>query len=344
MELNSNQFLILFVLAVIATGIVTPVMRRAANRFGIVDRPNQAHKTHRKPVPYLGGVAIMIGVSIIVIGGSLLLRIDGNTLKVLIAIFIPSFLIGIVGLVDDIKNLSPFSRFIAQSIAALFTSLAVIVTDTVGSPTGHTPLDFLITVFWIVGITNAVNFFDNHDGGASGTVAISSFMLFILSSTSGQSYIAALAIVLSGSCLGFLYWNKSPAQIYMGDAGSLFLGMILATTLVRFNPNPINRWAGFVIPVLLLALPILDTLVAVSSRIKGGISPFQGGQDHLSHRLLRRGLSRRATAITLWCGSGIFSLLALLISFASYRFEGLLLLLSILLFLTLFLWFFTKTP
>lgn len=343
MELNSNQFLILFVLAVLATGIITPVMRRVANRFGIVDQPNQAHKTHRKPIPYLGGVAIMIAVSVIVLGGSLLLKIDGTATKILLAIFIPSVLIGIVGLVDDIKNLSPISRFIAQSVAALFTSLVIISTDTVGSPTDNTLLDFLITVFWIVGITNAVNFFDNHDGGASGAVAIGSFMLFILSSTSGQSYIAALAIVLSGSCLGFLYWNKSPARIYMGDAGSLFLGMILATTLVRFDSNPINRWAGFAIPVLLLALPILDTSVAVSSRIQRGISPFQGGQDHLSHRLVRQGLSRRATAITLWCGSGIFSLLALLMSFASYRLEGLLLLSSILLFLTLFLWFITKT-
>jgi UDP-GlcNAc:undecaprenyl-phosphate GlcNAc-1-phosphate transferase len=342
MELNSIQFLTLFMLAVLSTGIITPVMRRVAKRFGIVDQPNQAHKTHREPIPYLGGVAIMITVSIIVLGGSLFLKMDSNTSKVVLAIMVPSVLIGLVGLADDIKNLSPISRFIAQSIAALFTSIIIISTDTVGSPTGNSYLDFVITVVWIVGVTNAINFFDNHDGGASGTVAISSFMLFILASTSGQSYIAALAIVLSGSCIGFLYWNRNPARIYMGDAGSLFLGMILATILVRFDPNPINRWAGFAIPVLLLAMPILDTSVSVLSRIQRGISPFQGGQDHLSHRLVRRGLTRRATAITLWSGTGVFSLIALLISNASYRLEGLFLSISLAIFLTLFFWFFRQ--
>jgi UDP-GlcNAc:undecaprenyl-phosphate/decaprenyl-phosphate GlcNAc-1-phosphate transferase len=183
MELNSIQFLTLFVLAVFSTGIITPVMRRVAKRFGIVDQPNQAHKTHREPIPYLGGVAIMITVSIIVLGGSLFLKMDGNTSKIVLAIMVPSVLIGLVGLVDDIKNLSPISRFIAQSIAALFTSIVIISSDTVGSPTGNSYLDFFLTVVWIVGITNAINFFDNHDGGASGTVAVSSFMLFILAST-----------------------------------------------------------------------------------------------------------------------------------------------------------------
>jgi UDP-GlcNAc:undecaprenyl-phosphate GlcNAc-1-phosphate transferase len=342
MELNSIQFLTLFVLAVLSTGIITPVMRRVAKRFGIVDQPNQAHKTHREPIPYLGGVAIMITVSVIVLSGSLFLKMDGNTSKIVLAIMVPSVLIGLVGLADDIKNLSPISRFIAQSIAALFTSIVIISSDTVGSPTGNSYLDFAITVVWIVGITNAINFFDNHDGGASGTVAISSFMLFILTSTSGQFYIAALAIVLSGSCIGFLYWNRNPARIYMGDAGSLFLGMILATILVRFDPNPINRWAGFAIPVLLLAMPILDTSVSVLSRIQRGISPFQGGQDHLSHRLVRRGLTRRATAVTLWSGTGVFSLIALLISNASYRLEGLVLSISLAILLTIFFWFFRQ--
>jgi UDP-GlcNAc:undecaprenyl-phosphate GlcNAc-1-phosphate transferase len=342
MELNSIQFLTLFVLAVFSTGIITPVMRRVANRFGIVDQPNQAHKTHREPIPYLGGVAIMMTVSTIVLGGSLFLKMDVNSSKIVLAIMVPSVLIGLVGLADDIKNLSPISRFIAQSIAALFTSIVIISSDTVGSPTGNSYLDFAITVVWIVGITNAINFFDNHDGGASGTVAISSFMLFILASTSGQVYIAALAIVLSGSCFGFLYWNRNPARIYMGDAGSLFLGMILATILVRFDPNPINRWAGFAIPVLLLAMPLLDTSVAVLSRIQRGTSPFQGGQDHLSHRLVLRGLTRRATAIALWSGTGGFSLIALLISNASYRLEGFFLSISLAIFFTLFFWFFRQ--
>jgi len=314
MAINSFQFLVLFVLAVLTTGIITPVMRKVANRFGIVDRPNQAHKTHRKPIPYLGGVAIMIAISIIVLGGSLFLKIDSATAKILLAIFMPSLLVGLVGLVDDIKNLSPLSRFVAQSIAALFTSIIIISTNTIGSPIGNLLLDFLITVFWIVGVTNAVNFLDNHDGGASGSVAISSFFLFILSSAAGQFYIAALAIVVSGSCFGFLYWNKNPARIYMGDAGSLFLGMILATILVRFDPNPINRFAGFVIPVLILALPIIDTCLVVVSRVIRGLSPFEGGQDHLAHLLMRKFKSKRITAMILWGISIFFATLAVVIS------------------------------
>jgi UDP-GlcNAc:undecaprenyl-phosphate GlcNAc-1-phosphate transferase len=314
MAINSYQFLVLFVLAGLTTGIITPVMRQVANRFGIVDRPNQAHKTHRKPIPYLGGVAIMIAISIIVLGGSLFLKIDSATAKILLAIFMPSLLVGLVGLVDDIKNLSPLSRFVAQSIAALFTSIIIISTNTIGSPIGYILLDFLITVFWIVGVTNAVNFLDNHDGGASGSVAISGFVLFILSSTSGQFYIAALAIVVSGSCFGFLYWNKNPARIYMGDAGSLFLGMILATILVRFDPNPINRFAGFAIPVLILALPIIDTCLVVVSRVIRGLSPFEGGQDHLAHLLMRKFKSKRITAMILWGISTFFATLAVVIS------------------------------
>jgi UDP-GlcNAc:undecaprenyl-phosphate GlcNAc-1-phosphate transferase len=344
MEINSIQFLILFVLAVLSTGIITPLMRRVANHIGVVDQPNQAHKTHREPIPYLGGVGIMITVLVILVSGSLLLNIDSNTQKIVLTIIVPSVLIGLVGLADDIQNLSLISRLIAQSIAALFTSIVIISTDTVGSPTGNSYLDFAITVVWIVGITNAINFFDNHDGGASGTVAISSFMLFILAASTGQFYIAALAIVLSGSCFGFLYWNRNPARIYMGDAGSLFLGMIFAIILIRFDPNSTNRWIGYGIPVLLLALPILDTAIVVFSRIQRRILPWRAGQDHLSHRLLRRGFSRRRTAVFLWSGTGIFSLLVLCLSSTSQSLQSIIFALSTFLWLGLFFWFFRQNP
>ena len=125
----------------------------------------------------------------------------------------------------------------------------------------------------------------------------------------------------------------------MGDAGSLFLGMMLASLLVRFDPSPINRWAGFAIPILLLALPIMDTTVAVLSRIKRGISPFQGGQDHLSHRLVRRGFSRRRTAYVLWGATANFVFLAILISNVGYDIEGVLLLATGILWLVMFSWF-----
>jgi len=170
---------------------------------------------------------------------------------------------------------------------------------------------------WIVGICNSINFFDNLDGGAAGTVAISSIALAYLALSSDQYLIAALSVVTAGSTLGFLVWNKSPAKIYMGDAGALFLGVLLATLTVRFEPTAQTQIGSFLIPVLLLAIPILDTTVAVLSRIRRHISPFQGGQDHLSHRLIRGGLSRRRAAFSLWSLSILFAAVAILISITS---------------------------
>ena len=128
----------------------------------------------------------------------------------------------------------------------------------------------------------------------------------------------------------------------MGDAGSLFLGMLISTLLLRFDPSPINRWAGFAVPILILALPIMDTSVAVISRIARGLSPFVGGQDHLSHRLVRRGNSRRSTAFKLWSGTAVFAALAILISISSYDFEGLLAAASALFWLFVLVWFYRQ--
>ena len=339
MELDLIQYCFLLIASAATSGLLTPLMRKVAFRFQIVDAPNQLHKTHKEPIPYLGGVAIILSILLIALIGSIFTNVDSGTRLTLLAILIPATIIGTVGLIDDIKNLSPFSRFIAQTLSGILTALIIIKAQTVGSPTGNSILDFSITVLWIVGVTNSINFFDNHDGGASGTVAISSLGLFILSFISGQYYIAALAIVSAGSAMGFLVWNRNPARIYMGDAGSLFLGMMLASLLVRFDPSPINRWAGFAIPILLLALPIMDTTVAVLSRIKRGISPFQGGQDHLSHRLVRRGLSRRKTAYVLWGATANFVFFAFLISNVGYAFEGVLLLATGILWLVMFSWF-----
>jgi UDP-GlcNAc:undecaprenyl-phosphate GlcNAc-1-phosphate transferase len=216
-------------------------------------------------------------------------------------------LLGLIGLWDDIKNLPPLPRFIAQTFAGVFTASILIITDNIGNPTGSSIFDSIITVVWIVGICNSINFFDNLDGGAAGTVAISSIALAYLALSGDQYLIAALSVVTAGSTLGFLVWNKSPAKIYMGDAGALFLGVLLATLTVRFEPTAQTQIGSFLIPVLLLAIPILDTTVAVLSRIRRHLSPFQGGQDHLSHRLIRSGLTRKTSAIILWSLSGLFA-------------------------------------
>ena len=209
----------------------------------------------------------------------------------------------------------------AQTIAGVFTASILIITDNIGNPTGSSIFDSIITVVWIVGICNSINFFDNLDGGAAGTVAISSIALAYLALSGDQYLIAALSTVTTGATLGFLVWNKSPAKIYMGDAGALFLGILLATLTVRFEPNTQTQIGSYLIPILLLAIPILDTTVAVLSRVRRHLSPFQGGQDHLSHRLIRAGLTRRQAALTLWSLSTLFVAVALLITTLNTAFE-----------------------
>jgi UDP-GlcNAc:undecaprenyl-phosphate GlcNAc-1-phosphate transferase len=342
MTVSNFQYLLVFISALLICGVLTPLMKKLAIKFSIVDKPSQSHKTHIDPVPYLGGLAIMVTIWLVTLCGSLFIQIDRSSFEILISIILPATLIGLIGLWDDVKNLRPFPRFVAQSLGGAFTASLIVSTNTIGSPTGNNTLDFFITVLWIVGVTNSVNFFDNLDGGASGTVAISSLGLFALAVTSGQFYVATLSLVLAGSAFGFLFWNRNPAQIYMGDAGALFLGMLLATLLVRFDPNPINLYAGFAIPIMIMAIPILDTSAAVISRIQRKKSPFEGGQDHLSHRLIRRNLGRKKTALVLWFLTALFVALAIILSNSPYRLEGAVLIAASLIWTSLFAWFYRQ--
>lgn len=308
------DYFYLFATTFFIVGLLTPLMRKIAIRADIIDRPIHSHKTHKAPVPYLGGVAIILGILIVSYGGLILKNRTGGDFGIASSLLIPATILGIIGLLDDRKSLPPLPRFIAQSIAGIFTAVFLIATNTVGNPSGNSAIDALITILWVVGITNAINFFDNLDGGAAGTVAISSIALAYLALSGDQYLIAALSTVTAGATLGFLVWNKSPAKIYMGDAGALFLGVLIATLTVRFEPDTQPQLTSYLIPIFLLAIPILDTTVAVSSRIRRHLSPFQGGQDHLSHRLIRAGLSRKAAAISLWGLSALFAIISVLIS------------------------------
>jgi UDP-GlcNAc:undecaprenyl-phosphate GlcNAc-1-phosphate transferase len=317
MGITNTEYFLLFVISYLFVGLLTPVMRRIAIATDVVDRPNSSHKSHKKPVPYLGGVAIIIGVITVSYSASLFSEFTSSTFWLATSVLGPALLLGLIGLWDDIKNLPPLPRFIAQTFAGAFTASILIITDNIGNPTGSSIFDSIITVVWVVGICNSINFFDNLDGGAAGTVAISSIALAYLALSGDQYLIAALSVVTAGATLGFLVWNKSPAKIYMGDAGALFLGVLLATLTVRFEPTAQSQLGSFLIPVFLLAIPILDTTVAVLSRIRRHLSPFQGGQDHLSHRLIRSGLTRKTSAIVLWSLSGLFAGVSVLLPNAS---------------------------
>ena len=192
-------------------------------------------------------------------------------------------------------------------------ALVIVNAGTTGTPFGTSTLNTAISIFWIVGICNSINFFDNLDGAAAGAVAIAALGVFFIAFDRGQELVSALSIVTAGATIGFLLWNKSPAKIYMGDAGALFLGIIISVATIRLNPGIEPTWKSLTIPVILLAVPLLDTCVAVFSRLARGVSPLTGGKDHLSHRLVRAGLTRPMAAIALWAASGVCAVIAVLV-------------------------------
>jgi UDP-GlcNAc:undecaprenyl-phosphate GlcNAc-1-phosphate transferase len=314
MNVTQLQNFLLFASTFVLVGALTPLMRKIAISKKILDRPTSFHKSHSSPVPYLGGVAIILGVSITTYVATLFTSLPFNNFWLATSLIGPALAMGLIGLWDDMKNLHPLPRFIGQTISGIVVAIILIFNDNFGSPTGSISVDVFVTVLWIVGICNSINFFDNLDGGAAGTIAVSSIALAYLAISNGQALIGSLAVVVAGACIGFLIWNKSPARIYMGDAGALFLGVLIATLTIRLKPDTESIVASFATPVLLLAVPILDTSVAVISRLQRRVSPFQGGKDHLSHRLIRAGVPRKITALLLWSLSAFFALMAIFIN------------------------------
>ena len=343
MLISNYQYLTVFILSFILVGALTPVMRKVAIKNNIFDLPNTSHKSHTLPTPYLGGIAIMLGVVLVsLLAVFLSSNVLGN-LNLLLSVIIPALLLGLIGLWDDLKSLPAYPRLFAQSAVGVGISIILITTGTLGNPTGSVALDVLLTIIWIVGICNSINFFDNMDGGAAGTVAFASLGLAFLAWNLGQSLLVGLALVTAGSTFGFLIWNKSPAKIYMGDAGALFLGVLLATLAIRLDPITQSRVISLSIPLLLLALPILDTTTVVISRLRNGVSIFQGGQDHLSHRLVKVGLTRKSAVIVLWLLCILFVLIANLVSMLTFTLEVIFLLLAAVIWFALLIWF-LKTP
>lgn len=313
MTYSIAQFFLLGAITFVFVGLITAPMRNLAIRVGAVDAPTLARKVQKEPVPYLGGVAITVGIVAASYASLLAVDFSWETLKLASFVLIPAIAISAMGLWDDLKGLEPWPRLVAQTFTGILVAVILTVTDTMGFAFSSHILNYAITVLWIVGVCNSINFFDNHDGGAAGTVAVITFFLFFIAYDRQQILVSALAIVTAGATAGFLIWNRAPAKIYMGDAGSLFLGIIISVLTIRLSPGIVPSYKSLAIPLFLMATPILDTTVAVTSRLARGISPFQGGRDHLSHRLMRRGLNRRITAFTLWGFAAIYGVIALAI-------------------------------
>ena len=320
MSITSAQFAILGAGAFALTWLLTWPIRALAIRLGAMDAPNLARKSQAEPVPYLGGVAIALGVTIttlaaVYVGGNKSGENTSQLRDLALTILLPALVLGVMGLFDDLRSLSPWPRLIAQTLVGTVVAFVIVENGTIGTPfvSGDSGswINTLVTIVWIVGICNSINFFDNLDGAASGAVAIAALGVFVIAFNRGQELVSALSIVTAGATIGFLMWNKSPAKIYMGDAGALFLGVIISVATIRLNPGITPIWHSLAIPLMLLAVPLLDTCVAVFSRLARGLSPLTGGKDHLSHRLVRAGLTRPMAAISLWSASGVCALFAL---------------------------------
>jgi len=340
MFISTPEYFLLFISAFGVVAALTPIMRQIAVRKNFLDLPSSSHKSHKIAVPYLGGVAILIGVVIVTYLALLFSNLTINTFILATSVLAPAVFMGFVGLWDDKKNLPPFPRFISQSITGIIVAVILIINDNVATPTNSKFVDFFFTTFWVVAICNSINFFDNLDGGAAGTIAISALFLVLIAINGGQHLIAALSVVILGSTIGFLFWNRYPARIHMGDAGALFLGVLIATLTIRLKPTTNSTVGAFATPLLILAIPILDTSVAVLSRLRRRVSPFRGGTDHLSHRLIANGLNVSKTARILWILSALFCLSAFIINLQIFDFEIALVIATLLFWLFLFNYFF----
>jgi len=257
------------------------------------------------PMPLLGGVAIYAGVllSILVLGR--------HYLPELASILAGATVLSLLGLWDDRVGLASSVKLVAQILTALGLIFAGVQTRLRWMPGWA---NIALTVAWIVGISNAINFLDNMDGLAGGVSAVSAAYFAVIAAMNGQYLVSSLAAAVFGACLGFLVFNTKPASIFMGDAGSLFLGFTLAAIGIKLRfPENINI-VTWMVPVLVMGVPLFDTTLVLVSRARRGVNPFTtAGKDHTSHRLVSRGLTQREAVFALYLAGCLLGLLAIFI-------------------------------
>ena len=299
------RYLIISVVAALIAFVVTPATLMAARRFRMTDQPGP-RKFHLAPVPVLGGIAIWAAIV-----GSLLLFGDGQELRELAAICAGGTLIALLGLLDDRVSLGPRGKLFGQVAAMLLISLAGIRV----SLFSDTWINLIVTIFWGVFVINAINLQDNMDGLAAGISAVAASVFFVLAVLNGQVMVASLAAALLGACLGFLFYNFQPAVSFMGDTGSMLLGIALAVLGIKLTFPTVPHSQAWLVPLLVLGVPVFDTVLVVISRLRRGKPWWQGGVDHTSHRMVQLGLSHRRTTIALYLVTAILGLVAAVIVF-----------------------------
>jgi UDP-GlcNAc:undecaprenyl-phosphate/decaprenyl-phosphate GlcNAc-1-phosphate transferase len=279
--------------ALIVTDVLSEVLRRIALRRGITDRPD-ARKAHRRPVPYLGGVAIAAGT---LAPAAILVPHRGHAATMII---LAGAAVALVGLVDDCRSLHPVTRLLAEALAATAVVVFAGHVHILGSR-----LDTVLAVGWIVLLTNSFNLLDNMDGAAATIAFVSASFLAAAAYLAGETGIALLLLALTAGCLGFLIHNWAPARMFMGDAGSLFIGFVISASAVWINVpcRPSARMAEL---LLLTFVATVDTCLVLISRRRAGRSFLAAGTDHASHRLRRLGLSTQRVNLAL-CGATALS-------------------------------------
>ncbi|MCX7709415.1 MAG: undecaprenyl/decaprenyl-phosphate alpha-N-acetylglucosaminyl 1-phosphate transferase [Clostridia bacterium] len=318
------EYFISFVLAFIITFCSTPIAKRIAFKIGAVDIPKDNRRMHKKPIARIGGLAIVSGFII-----SLLFNTVGAAFDMK-GVFAPDkqfwgmiagvFIIVGVGIVDDIKQLRAKVKLVFQLLAAfivVYTGTSIQVITNPFSDIGLTQLSpyvsYPLTILWIVGITNAINLIDGLDGLAAGVSSISSLSLFFVSVILGDLNTAIVTAALAGSALGFLPYNFNPAKIFMGDTGATFLGFTLGVISIQ---GMLKSFAAIAlaIPILVLGLPLFDTVFAILRRLVKGKSIMEADRGHLHHRLIDMGLSHKQSVVVMYVASAALGLCAIVLA------------------------------
>lgn len=333
MTSDITAYLVVFVGVLVLASLGTPWIRKIGLRMHMLDQPDPARKVHSVPTPRVGGIAIFLSTLIV----TLVLR---GIYSELGSILVGATLVSSLGLWDDRFNLGPGIKLAGQILAVSL----LVLTGVRITALPHDILDIGATFLWAIGITNAFNLLDNMDGLSAGIAAIAAAHFSLMCALSGQYLVGALAVAVMAACVGFLIYNWNPATIFMGDSGSMFLGFILASLGIklRFPDNvPFVTW---MIPLLVLGVPIFDTTLVTLSRLRRRLNPLTTpGVDHTSHRLTYAGLSRREAVFLLYIAAFLLGLVAIFVTQASV-FEGYIVGVSVGIVALIALWRFERPP
>lgn len=324
-----RTYLVAFVISLLMSLVLTRVLRDAARRYGLFDSGG-GRKIHQQPIPRLGGVAVVLSMSLPLLGLAFWENDISRELwadkPLLVSLVGGGGLLFLVGLLDDLRDMRAIVKLLAQIIAAGIVFAVGLRVEAISvpflSPVHLGLLSLPVTIFWMVLVTNAVNLIDGMDGLAGGVVVLAGGTLFIMSVIEDNVMAAILLSCIVGATMGFLAYNVNPATIFLGDAGSLTLGFLLALTSVHSSQKSYTLFS-IVAAMMALGLPIFDLSLAVIRRFLSGQPIFRADQHHVHHRLLRMGLTQTQSVVVLFAGAIVLEGLALVFIYADDRLSAL---------------------